>query len=103
MIVHYFLYGLALILTCNAQFTFEQGVFSVTTTSISSLTTDSATTLTLTGPAATVTVAVPIWHCTASCENDNYGIIVIPPVATGVQGFIPPPAGYPVSLVVQLY
>ncbi|KAK4693239.1 hypothetical protein P7C71_g4123, partial [Lecanoromycetidae sp. Uapishka_2] len=64
------------------------------------LTTDSATTLTITGSSAKQTRAVPIWHCTSGCENNDYGIIVTPPIAegTGAVGNVFPPSGYPTSL-----
>ena len=96
MILRYVPCVLVLVATCTAEITFEQGVFSVTTIYIPSLTTDSATTLTLTGTSTTATSIVPVWHCTASCENNNYGIVVTPPIATGVPGNIFPPSGYPV-------
>lgn len=99
MFLFSFLCGLLLSTACNASITFEQGVFSVETISIPDLTTDSATTLTLTGTFTTQTRVVPVWHCTSGCENNNYGIIVRPPIATatGFPGNVFPPAGYLVT------
>ena len=99
MFVFYIILWLVRLLLCKADFTFEQGIFSVETYYIPSLTANSATTLTLTGPATTETTAVPVWHCTSGCENDNYGIVVTPPVATvtGFPGDVFPPDGYPVK------
>ena len=85
---------LILFLASTVQPTFDHGVFSIETISVPGLTADSATTLILTGPSTTQTSLVPIWHCTTNCANDYYGILVIPPIVTGIPGNVYPPPGY---------